>query len=422
MRYVLFIVLIVSFTHSWGQELVNLPIDFKENAYSHVIQLASFGTRNAGSKGETQTIRYIQDYFASLNLDSSIDTFEFKGFVATDIQVLIDNRPVNFKTVFFNPYTDPEGLSGAVYLFNRTSGYKSIARDSISNHIVIAGERADVYGLYKYKPKAIVILSDADMTSLDREAQTCIIKPDGKVNTYKSCNIYSSLNNNQEKEVLIGAHWDSFNGPGADDNASGVSVALELARYFHKEKDKLPFNIKFVFFGAEELGLLGSQAYSQKHISDTSSVIYYFNIDCVGDTGAILADVNGGVTYKGQPAIFPVQWAATDLVNAKRQWHLSEELAYPEESNMPPWLQTIITQALESSHHTYTRVNGIGSDHRSFALNGFVAAHLGMDGKNVQHCPEDTIGQVSKNSLELAGRIVATVVMKTADRQKETDL
>lgn len=421
MRYVLFIVLIVSFTHLWGQELVSLPIDFKENAYSHVSHLASFGTRNATSKGETQTIRYIQDYFSSLDLNTSIDTFDFKGYVAKDIQVLVDIRPIHFKTVFFNPYQDPEGLSGGVYLFNRTSGYKSIAPDSISNHIVIARERADVYGLYKYKPKAIVILSDADMALLDRKAQSCVIKPNGKVNTYKSYNIYSSINN-QEKEILIGAHWDSFNGPGADDNASGVSVLLELARYFKDQKDNLPFNVKFVFFGAEELGLLGSQAYSQKHISDTSSVIYYFNVDCVGDTGAILADVNGGVTYKGPPTISPGQLAATDLFDPKRQWHLSEELAYPEESNMPPWLQTIITQALESSDHKYIKINGIGSDHRSFALNGFVAAHMGMDGKNVQHCPEDTIGQVNKNSLELAGRIVATVVKKTAESQRNTGL
>lgn len=418
MRYLLFVVLIVSFTRLPGQKLVSLPSDFKENAYSHVSHLASFGIRNANSKGETETIRYIRDHFTSLNLDCQIDTFEFQGYVAADIQVLVDNRPVQLKTVFFNPYKDPEGLAGAVYLFNRTSGYKSIDRDSINNHIVITHERADIYGLFKYQPKAIVILGDSDVARLDKKAQTCVIKPNGKVNKYKSYNIYSSLNN-QKKEILIGAHWDSYNGPGADDNASGVSVVLELARYFNKEKDNLPFNIKFVFFGAEELGLLGSQAYSQKHIKDTSSVIYYFNIDCVGDTGAILADVNGGVTYKGKPAIFPVQRAATDLVNVKRQWYLSEELAYPEESNVPPWLQTVITQALESSGHPFTKINGIGSDHRSFALNGFVSAHLGMDGKNVQHCPEDTIGQVSKTSLELAGRIATTVVMKTADRENE---
>lgn len=421
MRFVLFIVLLVSSTRLWGQELISLPADFKENAYSHVSHLANFGTRGATLKGETATIQYIQEYFASLDLNTNIDTFDFQGYVATNMQVLVDNRPVNFKTVFFNPYKNPEGLSGGVYLFNRTSGYQSIAPDSITNHIVIAGERAAVYSLYKYKPKAIVILGDADIAGLDRMLQTCIIKSHGKVNTYKSYNIYSSLNN-QEKEVLIGAHWDSFNGPGADDNASGVSVLLELARYFKDHKDNLPFNIKFVFFGAEELGLLGSQAYSQKHISDTSSVIYYFNVDCVGDTGAILADVNGGVTYKGPPTIFPGQLAATDLFDTKRQWYLSEELAYPEESNMPPWLKAIITQALESSDHKYTQINGIGSDHRSFALWGFVAAHIGMDGKNAQHCPEDTIGQVNKYSLELAGRIVASVVMKTAERQPNNGL
>src|SRR5690606_7817857 len=62
------------------------------------------------------------------------------------------------------------------------------------------------------------------------------------------------------KQVILGAHHDSVVGAfGANDNASGVGLMLELARVFkgyNTEKE-----LKFIAFGAEERGLLGSRYY-----------------------------------------------------------------------------------------------------------------------------------------------------------------
>ncbi|MDZ5473767.1 M28 family metallopeptidase [Bacillus sp. 31A1R] len=62
------------------------------------------------------------------------------------------------------------------------------------------------------------------------------------------------------KEVILGAHHDSVVGaPGANDNASGVGLMLELARVYqgyNTDKD-----LKFIAFGSEERGLLGSRYY-----------------------------------------------------------------------------------------------------------------------------------------------------------------
>lgn len=61
--------------------------------------------------------------------------------------------------------------------------------------------------------------------------------------------------------ILIGAHYDAVPGsPGADDNATGVAVLLELARILSKEATKFP--IRLVAFDLEEYGLLGSRAYA----------------------------------------------------------------------------------------------------------------------------------------------------------------
>ncbi|MEM9807059.1 MAG: M28 family peptidase [Cyanobacteria bacterium P01_D01_bin.56] len=60
--------------------------------------------------------------------------------------------------------------------------------------------------------------------------------------------------------VVVGAHYDTVPGcPGADDNATGVAVLLELARHFATQPSRRPVHL--VAFDLEEYGLLGSQAY-----------------------------------------------------------------------------------------------------------------------------------------------------------------
>ncbi|MDV3347741.1 M28 family peptidase [Leptothoe sp. LEGE 181152] len=60
--------------------------------------------------------------------------------------------------------------------------------------------------------------------------------------------------------VVIGAHYDTVPGcPGADDNATGLAVLLELARRFSCQPPRRP--VRLVAFDLEEYGLLGSKAY-----------------------------------------------------------------------------------------------------------------------------------------------------------------
>ncbi|TAF04164.1 MAG: M28 family peptidase [Nostocales cyanobacterium] len=60
--------------------------------------------------------------------------------------------------------------------------------------------------------------------------------------------------------ILIAAHYDTVDSsPGADDNASGVSVVLEIARLFANYPT--PKTLQLAFFDKEEAGLLGSQAF-----------------------------------------------------------------------------------------------------------------------------------------------------------------
>jgi hypothetical protein len=100
--------------------------------------------------------------------------------------------------------------------------------------------------------------------------------------------------------VIVGAHYDSVSGSagvggglGADDNASGVAVMLEVAERiarYHQEYD-----LVFIAFGAEEAGLRGSNYYVQ-HMSapDIARAIAMINFDSliVGDKLYIHAGFN----------------------------------------------------------------------------------------------------------------------------------
>jgi len=103
--------------------------------------------------------------------------------------------------------------------------------------------------------------------------------------TYNSANVIAVKPGKSPKQVIVGAHYDSVSaGKGADDNASGVAVMLEAAENL---KDvNLPYTVIFIAFGAEEVGLKGSQHYvAQMTPEEIASTVVMVNLDslAVGD-------------------------------------------------------------------------------------------------------------------------------------------
>lgn len=107
--------------------------------------------------------------------------------------------------------------------------------------------------------------------------------------------------------ILIGAHYDHIglrNGEicnGADDNASGSAVLIQLARLLNANSDKINRNIILVWFDFEEGGLVGSKAFAENpmFVSSLSDIKLMINLDMVGwyKDGALeianIAMVNG---------------------------------------------------------------------------------------------------------------------------------
>lgn len=95
---------------------------------------------------------------------------------------------------------------------------------------------------------------------------------------YNSQNLIATKKGNSEKEVIIGAHYDSVGTNGVDDNGSGTVVNLETAKRLAKKE--VPYTVKFVFFGAEEVGLKGSKAYADAMTEEEiANTLYMANMD-----------------------------------------------------------------------------------------------------------------------------------------------
>ncbi len=104
--------------------------------------------------------------------------------------------------------------------------------------------------------------------------------------------------------LVFTAHYDHLGAmgkeawfPGANDNASGVSVLLNLAKYYAAHPPK--YSVAFIFFSGEEAGLLGSRYYSTHPLFPLSNIKFLTNLDLLGTGDDGIMVVNATV-FKSQ--------------------------------------------------------------------------------------------------------------------------
>jgi len=100
--------------------------------------------------------------------------------------------------------------------------------------------------------------------------------------------------------VVYGAHYEGHDiAVGALDDATGAAVVMEIARILAKERGSLERNMRFILFGAEEIGLHGSRAYVGDHPELMPKVRFMLNFDAAGRAG------RQGFCVHGWPALDP---------------------------------------------------------------------------------------------------------------------
>ena len=121
---------------------------------------------------------------------------------------------------------------------------------------------------------------------------------------YTSRNVIGYKDNGYPGSILVfTAHYDHLGRmgsntffPGANDNASGVSMLLDLAR--HYQIDSLPYDIAFIAFAGEEAGLVGSKYFTENPYFPLRNINFLINIDLMGNGEEGITVVNGSIHEK----------------------------------------------------------------------------------------------------------------------------
>ncbi len=203
----------------------------------------------------------------------------------------------------------------------------------------------------------------------------------------------------KNEAIVIGAHYDHLGKGGmgslvanskeihhgADDNASGTSALIELARQFAKEK-KNKRTIIFIAFGGEEEGLLGSRFYVNNPIFPIEKTVAMLNMDMVGRLNENKLTVGGIGTANEWKMLVESKNQQPDAVVPVKNQDGSKTTLY---GVMPPYFQLQLNE------------DGFGpSDHSSFygkqipVLFFFTGTHFDY------HKPSDTADKINYEGLE----------------------
>jgi aminopeptidase YwaD len=132
----------------------------------------------------------------------------------------------------------------------------------------------------------VVALAQEDGERLARQLSSRALQVEVAVNIVKtlgtSYNVVAERRGASRDTILLGAHYDGVpDGPAANDNASGVATALELARILGAQPVSL--TVRVVLFGAEEVGLIGSRHYvTSLDAGARERIVAMLNFDMVG--------------------------------------------------------------------------------------------------------------------------------------------
>ncbi|MDI3522324.1 MAG: aminopeptidase YwaD [Bacillota bacterium] len=286
-----------------------------ERIVDHVRALSEeIGPRYAGTPEEEAAAEYIRDVMAGYGYDVTVDHFSigYEYFVKV-VELAPTAREFSARLLTNSGHTDEGGITAP--LVDCGLGYPEEIPDDVAGKIALI-QRGEMTFLAKAQNAAakgaagvliynnqpgnfsgtmaenpgipVASLSREDGLLLKDELSRDEVTMNFTARILKelfSPNVIASrppeaAKNPGGQVVVISAHLDSA-GPGANDNASGVAAALELARIL--KSYPIERELRFLFFGAEERGLLGSEHYvAGLSEEELARIVAVFNLDMVG--------------------------------------------------------------------------------------------------------------------------------------------
>ena len=140
------------------------------------------------------------------------------------------------------------------------------------------------------------------------------------IDQYRTQNVIGYIEGSQYPDSLLvfTAHYDHLGRmgsdtyfPGANDNASGTAMLLDMARHYSLPENKPPYSIVFMAFGAEEIGLQGSKFFTEYPLFPLEQIRFLINVDLAGTGDEGITVVNA--------TIFEEQFSLLQQINQQSQ-------------------------------------------------------------------------------------------------------
>jgi aminopeptidase YwaD len=351
--FVLFLMIILGLVHTVFAQDINYARKVVEDLCSEDMAGRGYVSNGAQKAAEYIKAEYKKnglakfgtDYFQSFGYQAisypyRVEiTIEDKDLTAGEDFIVAAGCPI-IKGVFNIFFVDSSTLDNPeeFKVFEKLSFYKTfLVVDGIKGKTLNNQAVADKILKNGYKAKGLIFANQEKLTwsaAMDWDAYPTIfmskgvlkrhqiklnITIDSEVRDYNMNNVIGYVKGTQYPDsfIVISAHYDHLGMlganamfPGANDNASGVAMMLDLMQ---KIKNKpLNYSVAFMAFAGEEIGLLGSLYYTETPLFPLSDISMLINLDLMGTGDKGMTVVNA--------TLFPKEFQELQLLNITKDY------------------------------------------------------------------------------------------------------
>lgn len=337
-RYIVLFALTFSLTSAFSQDLKYA------RAMDSTLCSPEFGGRGYVDNGEHIAAKFVRNQFKSFGLQSfTKNYFQPFSFAINTIQndngLSIDGKKLKGGVDYLISASaqTTKGTFELVYLpdsiFEDKKAIETFFKQDLSDKFILTEFRfKELKRLEKIPAKGMVYLNDKKMfwtvsnartphsfvivdvmdSTVSKNSKTITLDFTSKYyKQYKTQNVAGFVKGKKYPDsfIVITSHYDHLGKmghevyfPGANDNASGTSMLLNLAKYFSKPENQPDFSIAFITFSGEEVGLMGSTYCAEHPLFPLTQIRFLVNLDMVG-TGSKGITVVNATTYPKEFAL-----------------------------------------------------------------------------------------------------------------------
>ena len=293
MKKIFLSILLVSFLNSNAQD--------SQYARSIVDTLTStaFWGRGYTKDGMKKAAQYLSDQFTAQRLLPLKGSSFFQSF-SYPVNTFPGKMEVSINGITLQPGVD-------FIVSEESSGFKGHLKleKKDSTHYINIAEKVIVEVKDKLTWSVSNVAADYTSIMVDKKAvmhdpSTIDLTIENKfISSFKASNVVGYIKGSEEPDsfVVLTAHYDHLGGmgadtyfPGANDNASGISLLLGLAKHYAENPPR--YSVVFICFAGEEAGLLGSKYFTEHPLLSLQKIRFLTNVDLVGTGNEGITVVN----------------------------------------------------------------------------------------------------------------------------------